>query len=154
MPKLRIFLFIFILYLISFSCDKSQVQIIPDVPVNITININDDPEYFNLRAPGNADTINRTTGGYPVGYMGNGIIVFRYSENLFYAYDRTCPYQVEKHVAVKLVDNTFAKCPDCHSVFILAGDGLPTTAGPATYPLKKYTTTFYPGTGELLIQNN
>ena len=153
MSKLRIFLFIFTINFISFSCGKNQVQIIPDVPVNITININNDPEYFNLRAPGNADTINRTTGGYPVGYMGNGIIVYRYSENLFYAYDRTCTYQVENHTAVKLEDNSFAKCPACHSVFILAGDGLPTTAGPAKYPLKKYTTTFNPNTGELIIQN-
>ncbi len=153
MSKLRIFLFISIFILLSVSCEKKPSEIIPDVPVNISININTDPEYINLRAPGNADTINRTTGGYPVGYMGNGIIVYRYSEDVFYAYDRTCTYHVENHVAVKLQDNSFAKCPVCHSVYILAGDGLPTTAGPATYPLKKYKTTYYPGSGVLVIQN-
>ena len=153
MSKLRIFLFIFTLILIPFACVKKTGDIVPDVPVHVTINVNTDPEYLNLRAPGNADTINRTVGGYPVGYMGNGIIVYRYSETVFYAYDRTCPYQIDKHVAVKLQDNSFAKCPVCHSVYILAGEGSPTTAGPSKYPLKQYRTTFYPGTGDLVIEN-
>ena len=153
MSKLRIILLIFTLNLISISCDKMTSSIIPDVPVHVTINVINDSEYFNLRVPGNADTISRTVGGYPVGYMGNGIIVYRYSEDLFYAFDRTCTYQVDKHVAVNLQDNSFAKCPVCNSVYILAGEGAPTTAGPSKYPLKEYRTTFYPGTGDLVIEN-
>ncbi len=114
-----------------FSCnDKNQV--VPNVYVNFTISIYD-PEFISLTSPGNSITV---TGGV------NGILIYRISETDFAAYDRTCTYQVVENCQVKVDDSgVFANdtlC--CHSQFLLLDGSV--TKGPATYPLKRYNTSF------------
>ena len=129
--KFKILLTVFFISQLFFSCnDKNQV--VPYVYVNFTISIYD-PEFITLTSPGNSITV---TGGV------NGILIYRISETDFAAYDRTCTYQVEENCQIKVDDSgVFANdtlC--CHSQFLLLDGSV--TKGPATYPLKRYNTSF------------
>lgn len=143
--KIRLFLIIGILFIISSGCHKKS-DIIPDVVVDFTIDIND-PRFVQLNAIGESITVNTSTNNerYAGGYNGSGIIVTRGVDE-FYAYDRTCPheYSIDKSVNVVNIDqNAFAKavCPKCKTVYELISFGTP-SSGIGRYPLKNYKTFF------------
>ena len=73
-----------------------------------------------------------------------GIIVYRYDQNTFLAYERCCPYDPEKNCAIVEADESSITAVDscCMSRFLLT-DGSP-YSGPATLPLKQYQT-YYDG---------
>jgi len=127
-----------------YSCNNADNDIIPDVYVEFTIDLMD-PEFVNLSAIGNSDTIDASTnnwGNRSAGYDGNGIIIYSGPDE-YYAYDRTCPYDYSVNnssVKVKL-DAAVAICPVCGTRYALSAYGTP-LSGPGKYPLKNYKTSF------------
>jgi nitrite reductase/ring-hydroxylating ferredoxin subunit len=143
--KIVIFLILLFSGISLISCKKNKNDVIPDVTVNFYIDLSD-PEFFNLNAIGNADTVSSATnnlGLYAAGYDDNGIIVYRATLDEFYAYDRTCPHDyVLNGSSVKVnVDFTIAVCPRCSTNYALSAFGTP-ISGPGKYPLKNYKTYF------------
>ncbi len=124
--------YIFILFIVlGFSCGKNK-SVIPNVLVDITVNINN-PSYMTLTA----------VGGYMYFSGGSrGVIAFRTNTEEFNAFDRHCPYEPEETCGILSVqsDNVTMKCACCASIFSLFDGSL--QSGPAFQPLKKYTSTF------------
>ncbi len=141
--KVIIFSVIIVLTFQLYSCKNNNQSIIPYVYVDFTINLND-PMFNVLNAPGNAVIITSSYAGTrSAGYNNHGIIVYRYSEDIFYAFDRTCPFEESKDQAVN-IENTgdiTAECPHCHTEYVLPSLGYP-DKGPGHYPLKQYKTSF------------
>ncbi len=72
-----------------------------------------------------------------------GIIVYRYSNNSFMAYERTCPHDKNnKHAIVTVDEETgmFAKDTVCNTRYIIT-DGYPLD-GPGVCPLTQYKTSY------------
>lgn len=124
-----------------FSCEGNlNISPIPDVPVNVEVNLND---IDNVAL--------KQIGGYiytPGGVR--GLIVYRKSQTEYKAYDRNCTFQpsdacatVDFHSSGFYIEDT---C--CSSVFDT--DGFP-TGGPAEYPLKEYQIS---QTSDILFINN
>jgi hypothetical protein len=124
----RQLLFIFLLYF-TLSCQPAVLQSgVPNVAVNIEINLND---------ISNVDL--KLIGGYIYVDGGvRGIIVRHESQNLYKAYDRNCTYQPSDPKAIVDVHTTGFYLEDisCGSTFDL--NGFP-TGGPAEFPLKEYS---------------
>ncbi|HCQ29059.1 MAG TPA: hypothetical protein DIU39_02160 [Flavobacteriales bacterium] len=120
------------LIIILFGCQKNEQNGVPIVSVDIYI-YTTDPDFVDLNAVGNWTYV---TGG------SRGIIVYRYSNNEFKAYDRHCPYQSQNSCALVTVEssNITAKDDCCGSTFLLTDGSV--TGGPATFPLKQYRTSF------------
>ena len=148
--KIRIFLIAVVLTVMLSSCNKKN-DVIPDVTVDFTLDIND-AEFVNLSAIGGAISVDARTnnwGIYAAGYDGNGIIIYRADEELFYAYDRTCPHDYEiSNLSIKVnIDpefSIFAICPKCGTKYALSAGGTP-VSGIGRYPLKNYKTSFVGG---------
>jgi len=142
--KLSKILLITLSLLIFVSCAKKKKEIIPNTYVNFTIRL-DDPMFTNLHAIGNSVIItSEYAGRSSAGYDYNGIIVYRFSEDEFYAFDRTCPYNISNSISVT-TENTsdpIAKCPECGSEYVLPSLAFPTEKGPSRVPLKQYNTNF------------
>ncbi len=145
----RIFLFIIIFLLNPACCDKEPSETVPDVPVNVTIDLNQ----YAIAPASSFIVTNQMVASLSLGYDNNGIIIYR-DVSEFYAYDRTCPHHIEKSTAVILSSNPLlAECPECHSYYNLQAGGLPTEKSASKYPLKKYQTTYYPFSNLLQINN-
>lgn len=115
------------------SCDEGVDTIIPDVPVNVSINTSRTP-YLLL---GNGGSMILPNNPFQAGYA--GIVIYRASAYEYYAFDRCCPHHVEEVHRVNL-DGALAICPVDSSEFMLAdGLGLP-IRGPSKYGLKHYRT--------------
>ena len=115
-------------YLFSFSaCDENKNPI-PDVYVDIKINLSDNL-YYDLQTVGGYVYI---TGGV------NGIIIYRNSDDEFNAYERTCPYDPDCG-RVTVAEGSFNAVDSlcCKSEFSLLLDGA-VSQGPAQFPLKQY----------------
>ncbi len=145
--KILLLLFFFLLH--PSGCVNEPPETVPDVPVNITVDLN---QY--AIAPASSFIItNQMVGSLSLGYNNNGIIIYR-DITEFYAYDRTCPHHIEKSTAVVLSSNPLlAECPECHSFYNLQAEGLPTENSPSKYRLKKYHPTYYPGNNILQVNN-
>ena len=126
----------------TWSCgDKKKHDTIPDVQVNINIDIGS-TMYVELNTIGGWVYL---TGGY------RGVLVYRVAVDEFVAYDRGCPYDpLEEHSRITM-DLSGITCSDtlCKSKFSIL-DGGPID-GPATLPLKRYYTYF---DGNILTVNN
>lgn len=131
---------IFLLILLGFNACNNPENKIPYVYVDITINL-DKPEFQELNAIGNYVYI---TGGL------SGIVVYRDSRNIFFAYERACPYDPECGRVV-VEDNGYRLVDTCcGSKFSLSMDGA-VIQGPAEMSLRKYDTYFYENSNELRI---
>ncbi|MFO7862743.1 MAG: hypothetical protein R6U85_01970 [Salinivirgaceae bacterium] len=126
-PKYTILLFLLLFLL---SC-KDKENPVPDVYVNITIDLND--ASYNDLVPGSYKNI---TGGL------SGIILYRKNFNEFSAIERTCPYEAEYNTRVTVIpDNTlFMECDSCKSRFYIEDGSL--IEGPSKFPLNQYKTMF------------
>ena len=154
--KLHLFLvFSLVFTLISTSCEKEERHPIPDVYVNFMINLKTDPEFFILRAQGTSVVINSSTIGLlSLGFDDNGVIIYNAGDGEFYAFDRTCPYDIPESIAVETDGlNGLATCPQCGSVYVLPSIGIPTIDSPSRWPLKKYNAFYNPNTGKLIVSN-
>ena len=126
------------------SCEKEKNDVIPDVYVSFTIDLND-PEFTSLTSLFGSAYVNSNTNNWgtrAAGYNSNGIIVFTGADE-FYAYDRTCPHDyVENDISVKVnIDFIQAICPSCSTHYSLSTGGNP-ISGPGRYPLKNYKTSY------------
>jgi hypothetical protein len=117
-----------LLFLLMVACDPSVEESgVPNVAVNIEINLND-IDNFALKQIGGFIYVQ---GGV------RGIIVRRESQNLYKAYDRNCTYQPSVTSAVVDVHSSgfYMEDTSCTSTFDL--NGFP-TGGPAEFPLTEY----------------
>ncbi|MBN1415091.1 MAG: hypothetical protein JW973_08335 [Bacteroidales bacterium] len=131
------------------GCVEETDDVVPDVPVNVTLPL----IHYNLSPASSLIVTSQMVSTVSLGYDNNGIIVYR-DISEFYAYDRTCPYHIEKSIAVEISDNPlYAECPVCHSKYQLWFNGFPTDSGPARNPLKSYHVTYYPNSNTLHIYN-
>ncbi len=132
-----------LLILIAFSCNKQKNDVIPDVYVDFTLDL-ENPEFASLTVAGSFDTIDASTHGWGIqaaGYDGNGIIVYT-GPDQYHAYDRTCPYDyAASGISIRIkADYAVATCPECGTTYDLSAFGTP-ASGPGRYPLKNYNTT-------------
>jgi nitrite reductase/ring-hydroxylating ferredoxin subunit len=146
-PKIRLFSVITVALLITVSCNRKN-DVIPDVTVDFTLDVNDPQFVLELNAIGGSVTVNSSTnnwGRFAAGYAGNGIIISRGVDE-FYAYDRTCPHDYaldEQAIRIDIDPTGFAKavCPKCKTSYELISFGTP-SSGVGRYPLKNYRTSF------------
>ena len=112
------------------SCKKQDAYPIPNVPVNIIINL-DLPAYLNLNSPGGYAYVN---GG------SRGIVVYRNFDE-FVALDRHSTYNSEDPCAIVEVDptNPFELQDTCSESRFSITTGT-VLQGPAQWGLKRYTT--------------
>jgi len=142
--KIRFFLITVALVFTFSSCNKKN-DVIPDIYVNFTFNLND-PQFVNLTGFGGSVTVDSHTNNWgtaAAGYDGNGIIICSGNEE-FYAYDRTCPHDyITNSLSIKVnidpSNSTIGICPNCGTKYGLTVGGTP-VSGAGRYPLKNYKT--------------
>ena len=116
-----------------YSCSDNFESSIPDVSVNLSINIINHNE---LTVIGGGAYFN-------AGY--GGIWVVNGSDNTYYAYDATCPYEVSTSSIIEF-DGGVGTCPTCGTkYFMLEGGYVLSGTGPGTEPLLQYHTTYSGG---------
>jgi len=144
--KIIFFLFSMAFAIFCSSCNKNN-DVIPDVYVDFSLDIND-PQFINLNALGGSDTVDARTNNWgqeAAGFNGNGIIIYRGPDE-FNAYDRTCPHDyaingMSVKVNIDLTYSIYALCPQCSTKYALSAFGTP-ASGIGRYPLKNYKTSF------------
>ena len=147
LSKIAFFSLVFLLLATLSSCKKSRNEVIPDIYVDFTIDLND-PEFVILNTFGENVYVNENTnnfGSRAAGFARNGIIVHSGVDE-FFAYDRTCPHDYAENgtiVKVKIdPENPLsAICSVCGTQYALPVNGTPAD-GPGRYPLKNYRTSF------------
>lgn len=126
----KYFLYIVVFGLIV-SCRDRNNNRVPDVPVNIAININQ-PDFFNLSV---------VTGWVYVTGGSRGIIVYRKSQEEFVAIERHSSYQPEEACAVVVNEDGVILQDPCSGSQWLITDGT-LVNGPAGLPLTTYDTQY------------
>jgi hypothetical protein len=127
----RFGLALIVLLIISSGCRDRNTNRVPDVPVNIAINIYQ-PDFFNLTVPSGWVYI---TGG------SRGIIVYRKSTTEFVALERHSPYQPEDNCAVVVNEDNVIVSDPCSDSQWLITDGT-IVQGPTAFALETYRTSF------------
>jgi len=126
------FSLLLLLFTILSGCsDDSQDSEIPFVNVDITVNLTNQ-QFLSLQNVNGHATI---SGGV------RGIILYRESADTYLAFERNCSYQPLEACSIVEVDASNLFMVDqncCGSIFDWFG--IP-TSGPASVPLRKYTTT-------------
>jgi hypothetical protein len=115
------------------SCVEEEPKIVPDVYVDFYVNL-DLPEFTSLNAINNAVKVANQ------GYDKNGIIIYRYTQDEFLAFDATCPQHIGNSTSVDLDDNGAAgtaTCSHCNAIYRFMNLGYPDKG----YPLKRYSVT-------------
>ena len=136
----------FLLIFISFGCDDKN-ESISDVPVNFTIDIND-PLYREIRTIGNSITV---VGGHA------GIVIYRFTQDQFIAFDRLCP--VEKKTTCRIQetgDDLFYTCECCDTPYLMI-DGTGQSRNDSTFAgtgefLKEYRV-YFDGISQIRVTN-
>ena len=145
--KIALFLITVLLSVLTLSCKKNKNDVIPNVYVDFSINLND-PEFISLISVGETVTVDRFTNNFgyrAAGYANNGIIIHRGIDE-FFAYDRTCPHDYalnESAIRINIDKSSsmYAICPECKTKYGLPVNGTP-IEGIGRYPLKNYKTSF------------
>ncbi len=122
--------FLFTLFATA-GCRDRNTNRVPDVPVNIAINIYQ-PDFFNLSVPSGWVYI---TGG------SRGIIVFRKSMDEFVALERHSPYEPADNCAVTVNEDNVIVSDPCSDSQWLIMDGT-IVQGPTAFALETYNTSF------------
>ena len=137
--KIRKFFLTSFLAIISFTCSNEKYPL-PNVAVNISI------------SPAELAVIGIGSTAYcPISGGIKGIIIYRDSEDSYFAYERECPYYPTDDCAIEIETGNIlqAKCPCCGSEYSLwTGDVL---KGPSRWYLKQYKA--YLSGGRLYITN-
>lgn len=125
---------------LTISCRRDE-GIIPFVPVNFAINLNN-PAYVDL---------NPIPSWLYVSGGSKGILIYRSSQDQFMTYDRHSPYEVDEG-CICAVDssNLIIEDPCSGSRFLITDGSI--LEGPATRPLQQYNNSF-DGTSILSIYN-
>jgi hypothetical protein len=111
------------------SCETNREELIPYVKVDEYLLL-----YADLADMG-IGTTKLIDGGW------RGIVLYRETDLVFYAFDRTCTRFPDHDVAVVEDPNFFGvfECPVCHSTYLLMNGAEP-NSGPAQFPLVQYNT--------------
>lgn len=120
---------ILLLCLFFFSCGKTNVGAIPNVPVNFSAPLSD-PRISKILVQGGAVTVE--------GYGVAGLIIYHRPDDIYVAYDRCSSYQPENRCAVTLDSPTFTATDPCSGSKFSLSDGSPVKA-PATKYLRAYS---------------
>lgn len=125
---------IMLIFLISCTRDGQIVETnVPNVEVNLRININD-PLYSRARNVGGWTYLN---GG------SRGIILYQQSFGVFVAYDRHCTFDPAEVCSTLDMNQAVPQAEDydcCGSIFSVSNGSI--IQGPATRPLVRYTTSY------------
>jgi len=123
----KIFVIILFFGLISCSNSDDRNPVLPNVPVNETVFLNN-PSSQNLLAVGGYIEIQ---GGI------SGIFVYNFNNTQFFAYDRACPHlPVGDCSAMTITDGISMECECDKSKFALALGGAPQSGTP--YAARQY----------------
>jgi hypothetical protein len=144
--KIGFFIITTALATIFSSCNKNKNDVIPDVRIDFTIDLRDFPNLNSIAGSDTVDAVDlRINSGreYAGGFNDNGIIIYRWDEYAFYAFDRTCPHDYSlNNSSIKVkIDGIFATCPKCGTIYALPNNGMP-YSGPGKYYLKNYNADF------------
>jgi len=136
------FLFVF-LFLISLGCRNDDADFVPNVLVDLTLNLNN-PSYQPVNVVGGHL--------FMPGQAYRGLILYRASINEFLAFDMACTYRPLESCHVVGLDTatSLLKCACCTSRFNFEGQIL---EGPAGRPLKAYRTLYQPSINTLQVSN-
>lgn len=140
--KLRLVFLCSIILLLN-SCNKNKTNPVPNIPFDISLNINL-PSYNALNGVGGWCYVN---GG------SRGIVVYRKSIDEFVAFDRHSPADPEGSCFLPLftdIDNFLQLNDTCNNAKFSLYDGSPITN--SSFGLRQYATTF-DGNTELRIYN-
>ncbi len=140
-------LYFFILFSMCISicsCSSNAVDINEVVPYR-KINTEFELTYLNDLTNNSAKYFDYNN-GKSLGYRNHGIFIYKANDQ-YYAYDATCPHDVEADEHVELNDpedktqwSGACKCPVCNSEFLFTNGAYPTNESVAKYPLKSYRT--------------
>ena len=125
-----IILGLLIVMMTCIKCTKNDDSI-PLTTVDVTVNIIQ-PAYFDLQVVGGWEYLN---GG------SMGLLVYRQSTDVFKAYDRHSTYRPDDYCRVYVDSTNVFAVDECSDSRFVLTDGSVET-GPASIPLKEYTTTF------------
>lgn len=137
----------FIVLILAFcfvGCDDTYKSSIPNVPVNLKINLTSEEPLFKNSA--NKYLLIKTR-DYEYDRIGYGGILIYSSidfddsgKTKYYSFDMACPYEADRNIKVYPKEDAFGQvvCEKCGSVYEIGyGFGNP-SSGPSKEPLKKY----------------
>ncbi len=139
------FLYIAVILLLFTTCNNRE-EIIPNVSFFVSVNL-DDPLYSTK----NTFIIVRDVTGNRAGI--NGIVVYRLTNDTFYAFDLMCTNEKRPGCMVSIKDDITCKCSCCESEFLIATPYGDILSGDAPWPLKAYQTSVTGGGTILNIWN-
>lgn len=119
---------ILVLTSVWISCEDTQENNVPNVPVNINLSL-DDPAFNSLNVIGGVAYAN---GGI------RGVLIYRKAQSEFNAFDRACTYHVNDTCAYVSLDSSAVSvgCRCCGSRYQLIDGSV--TRGPASFSLRSY----------------
>ncbi|MCL1937252.1 MAG: hypothetical protein FWF52_02515 [Candidatus Azobacteroides sp.] len=149
MKKKRSFLVGIIFSCLFFSCNEAPRSSIPNLPVDITLNLDfQDKDLLSLLA---TESITKPRLAVErIGFGGVLVINGGYGidgQLMLFAYDLACPVEANEKITV-IADNAGkAKCPVCGAVYnLISGSGNPESG--SKYPLKTYSVFSVSGIGK------
>lgn len=143
---MKVIKYIFLIVsIVLISCENKYQSSIPDVPVEISLNmLSYNPTFGSVLN----DTIifvrPRAYPPFAIGY-GGVLIIVGYDENLstrYFSYDLSCPYESDANIRVYPNEEGYAVCPKCGSQYYLTDGWGRVSKGPSKYPLKRYQTDY------------
>ncbi|SDK75647.1 Ferredoxin subunit of nitrite reductase or a ring-hydroxylating dioxygenase [Pedobacter sp. ok626] len=126
---MRSFPGILLFILVLTGCGKESM-VIPNVPVNLTLQLTD-PKLIRLSSSGGAVAFDN--------YGVAGIVIYKTLGGNYVAYDRCSTVNPEKKCAVTLDEPSFTVTDKCSGAKFFLEDGGPAKA-PAKLSLKRYNT--------------
>jgi nitrite reductase/ring-hydroxylating ferredoxin subunit len=119
-----------LIFFLTFSCSNNNIDpnnILPNVPVNETIFLNN-PQYINLQV----------VGGWAVAPGGiKGILIYHSGINNYVAFERACPHLAPQNCSQMHVESSIKMvCPCDDSEFSIL-NGSPLTEG-VKFPARQY----------------
>ncbi len=139
-------LFITFIILLFTTCNDGREEIIPNVSFYVSVNL-DDPLYSSK------NTFIVVYGMYGNRAGINGVVVYRYANDTYYAFDLMCTNEKRPSCLVSIEDDITCKCPCCNSQFLIATPYGDIISGDAPWPLKAYQTSISGGGTILNIWN-
>ncbi len=142
MKRYIYFLTIFLLFT---TCNNDREEIIPNVSFYVSIYLND-PLYSE-----SPFIVIKDVAGNRAGI--NGVVVYRLTNETYYAFDLMCTNEKRPNCLVKIKDGVTCECSCCESQFLIATPYGDVIDGPAPWPLKAYKTSVTGGGTILNIWN-
>ena len=120
------------------SCGDDYKSSIPDVKVNFSCSLVQNP-YYIIQTDGQFIPVAQDSHYLPIGYA--GLIIGRSIYGDYCAYDAACPVEAKRSVAVEVQEDGLgtAVCPVCGTKYNLSEGGFPQKKG-GEY-LKRYKVT-------------